>query len=97
MQQPADVRRELLRFRAGQQHAVVQRVQESRLADPAPPLDQLAMHERDLAGRPAEAEPADLHPQPERLAEGDRRDCAHCVATFCGHECVSLRAVLHQA
>ena len=34
--QPADVGRELLRLRAGQHHAVVQRVQEAPLADPAP-------------------------------------------------------------
>ena len=52
--QPADVDGELLRLGAGQQHAVVERVQEPLLADPAAPLDQLAVHDRDLACRPAE-------------------------------------------
>ena len=44
VQQPADVDRELLRLGPGQQHAVVERVQEALLRDPAPPLDELAMH-----------------------------------------------------
>ena len=37
VQQPADVDGELLRLGAGQEHAVVERVQEPRLADPASP------------------------------------------------------------
>ena len=52
--QPADVDGELLRLGAGQQHAVVERVQEALLAEPAPALDQLAVHDRDLPGRAAE-------------------------------------------
>jgi hypothetical protein len=56
VQQPADVGRQLLRFRAGQQHAVVERVQEPALADPAAPLDELGMHDRDLPGGSAEAD-----------------------------------------
>ena len=55
VQQPADVDGELLRLRARQQHAVVERVKESRLADPALLLDQDAVHHRDLPGGPAEA------------------------------------------
>jgi hypothetical protein len=39
--QPADVGGELLRLWSGQQHAVVERVQEAAFADPAPFLDQL--------------------------------------------------------
>ncbi len=50
MQQPADIHRELLRLRAGQEHAVVQGVEETRLADPAPALHEFRVHERDLAG-----------------------------------------------
>ena len=44
VEQPTDVDRELLRLRAGQQHAVVQRVQEPALPDPAalPAREQLA-------------------------------------------------------
>ena len=71
MQQPADVHRELLRFRSRQQHAVVQRMQEPALADPALLLDQNAVHHRDLPGRPAEAERGDLRPDPYGLTERD--------------------------
>ena len=63
----ADVRRELLRLGAGKRHAEVERVQEPALADPPPPLDQLGMHDRDLAGRPAEADHAELEPEAECL------------------------------
>ena len=62
VQQPADVDGELLRFGAGQEHAVVERVQEPRLADPALLVDQDLVHQRDLAGGTAEAEQADLQP-----------------------------------
>jgi hypothetical protein len=65
--QPADVGGELLRLRAGQQHAVVQRMQEALLADPAPLLHQFGVHDRDLPGRPAEADEAELEPEPEGL------------------------------
>jgi hypothetical protein len=69
--QPADVGGELLRFGPGQQHAVVQRVQEALLADPAPPLDQLGVHDGDLPGRPAEADEAELEPEAQRFPEAD--------------------------
>ena len=58
MHEPADVGRELLRFRTRQHHAIVERVQESRFRNPALRLDQIAMHERDLPGRTAEADEA---------------------------------------
>ena len=80
MQQPADVGRELLRLGPGQQHAVVERVQEARLADPALLVDEHAVHQRDLTGRAAEAEQADLRPGAERLAPGDvRRRSIRCL------------------
>ena len=79
--QPADVGGELLRLRPRQHHAVVERVQEAALGDPAPPLDQLLVHDRDLPGRPAEADEAELQPEPERLAEGNRRRRAHRIAS----------------
>jgi hypothetical protein len=88
MQQPADVHRQLLRLRARQQHAVVERVQEARLADPAPLLDQFAMHQRDLPRRPAEAQPADPPPQAQGFGEGHRvrRSGRRCAAIGqCGH------------
>ena len=71
VQQPADVYRELLRLRSRQQHAVVERVQEPAVADPALLLDQDAVHHGDLAGRPAEAERGDLRPHAHRFAERD--------------------------
>ena len=69
--EPADVGGELLRLGAGQEHAVVQGMQEPVLADPALLLDDDAVHDRDLAGGSAEAEQRDARPDPERLAEAD--------------------------
>src|SRR5204863_4458573 len=73
MHQPADVGRQLLGLGAGQHHAVVQRVQEALLADPAASLHQLRVQDRDLPRRPAEADEA--HPQPETkgLGKGNGR------------------------
>src|SRR2546430_8169239 len=67
MHQPADVGRELLRLGAGENHAVIERVQEASLGDPALLLDELAMHDRDLPGRTAEADPAEFPPVAQRL------------------------------
>ena len=67
--EPADVGRELLRLGTGQQHAVVERVQEALLADPAAPVDELAVHDRDLAGRSAEGDEPELHPEAKGLGE----------------------------
>ena len=67
--QPADIDRELLRLGAGQQRAVVQRLQEALLADPLLLLDDDAVHHRDLAGRTAEGECGDARPDLHRLAE----------------------------
>src|SRR5947207_3272594 len=78
MHEPADVGGELLRLRTGQHHAVVERVQEARFGDPAFLLDQLAMHDRDLPGRAAEADPAELPPVGERLAARRRLRRAGC-------------------
>src|SRR5205085_10878397 len=50
MQQPADIDRELVRFGARQQHAVVKRMQKPRFADPALPFNRDAGHDGDLAG-----------------------------------------------
>jgi hypothetical protein len=68
--QPAEVDGELVRLGSRQQHAVVERVQEPRLADPALLLDEDAVHHRDLPGGTAEAERRDLRPDPDGLAEG---------------------------
>ena len=71
MHQPADIGRKLLRLGARQQHAIVERMQEPPLRHPALLLDQDAMHDRDLTGGAAEAEPRDLQPGQERLAQRD--------------------------
>ena len=79
--QPAEVGGELLRLGAGQQHAVVQRVQEALLADPAPAFDELGVHDRDLPRRAAEADEAELEPEAQRLGKAHRpgRRFAHGV------------------
>src|SRR5205809_814214 len=59
--------REPMRFGAGENHAVVERVQEASLGDPALLLDELAMHDCDLPGRTAEADPAEFPPVAQRL------------------------------
>ena len=69
MHQPADIDRKLMRLGPRQQHAVVERVQESRLADPALLLDEDAMHHRDLPGGPAEAQRGDSSPRSRWLRE----------------------------
>src|SRR5690606_7578135 len=70
MQQPAQVRRQLLRLRPWQQHAEVQRMQETLLVDPLLFLDDNAMHHGDLARGAAEAEGGDAEPDVEGFAEG---------------------------
>ncbi len=76
VQQPADVGGELLRLGPGQQHAVVEGVQESVFADPPLLVDQDAVHDRDLAGGPAEAERRDPNPYPDRFRKRDV-GCGH--------------------
>ena len=58
VQQPADIGRQLLRLRARQQHAVVQRMQKPALGDPVLFLDQDAVHDCDLPGGAAETSTA---------------------------------------
>ena len=71
MHEPADVGGELGRFRSGQHHAVVERMQKALLADPAAALDQLAVHDGDLPGRPTEADEAELQPETEGFGPAD--------------------------
>ena len=69
VEQPADVGGELLRFGAGQQHAVVQCVQETLFADPALLIDQDAVHDGDLPGGAAKRQQADAQPGARGLGE----------------------------
>ena len=48
-------------------------MQELRFADPFSLVDHEAMHEGDLARRPAEAEATDLEPEPGCLGEAGTR------------------------
>src|SRR3989344_4620712 len=59
--------------RTWQHHAVIQGMQETALRNPALSLDQVLVHERDLPGRPPEAEKAQAKPVEESLPEGGGR------------------------
>ena len=72
MHQPADVGGELLRFRARQEHAVIQRVQKSPLGNPSSVHDQFLVHEGYLSSRAAEADEAELEPKGKGLPEAHR-------------------------
>ena len=80
VQQPADVGGQLLRLGAGQQHAVVHRVQEPALADPPLLVDERPLHDGDLAGRAAEGLQRDGEPGAHRRPEGDQRRAASSPA-----------------
>ena len=67
MHKPADIGGKLLRLGAGQEHAVVERVQKPILRNPPLLLDQDAVHDRYLAGGAAEAEECDTRPDMHRL------------------------------
>ncbi len=54
MQQPTHIDRKLLGLGPGQQHAIVERMQEPRLPDPSLLLDEDAVHDGDLPGGAAE-------------------------------------------
>ena len=80
MHQPADIDRQLMGFRPRQQHAVAQRMQKPRFADPFLLVDDDPVHDRDLPGRTAETERGHAQPDAEGFSERDavlwRRRCA---------------------
>ena len=84
VQQPAGVDGQLLRLRAGQQHAVVQRVQKPLLTDPALLVHQGLLHDRDLAGRAAEGLQRDEKPGAHGLAERHQVPCRPRWRARCG-------------
>ena len=109
VQQPADIGGELLRLRARQQHAVVQRMQKTAFRNPVLLLDQDAVHHRDLPRGAAEAQQRHPQPDPESLAKADavagisfvvRRlagsDIHHGFALLVGQLWVSPVASRHQ-
>ena len=62
MQEPSNIRGELLRLRPGKQHAVIKSVQKPLFRYPFLFVDQDTMHDRDLAGGSAKAQYGDAHP-----------------------------------
>ena len=56
MHPPAEISCQSLRLEPGQQDAGIQRVQEMLLTHPAPPLDELLVHDGNLARRAAETD-----------------------------------------
>jgi hypothetical protein len=58
-----------MRLRAGQKHAVIQRVQKTLFAKPSSPIDELAMHDRYLSRRPAERYEPELYPKSKRFGK----------------------------
>ena len=81
---PADIGGELGGLRPGQQHAIVERMQEALLRDPAPFLHQVLVHDGDLPGGAAEADEAELEPVAEGLSETHRRGG---LLRVLGHDC----------
>ena len=101
VQQPADIGRKLLRFGSRQQHAIVERMQETRVRNPALLVHQDAVHDRDLPGRPAETQKRDASPDFDGVAQGDAvtRFVGNIHPFFFGAECqlwVSSVASRHQ-
>ncbi len=96
VQQPADIGCQLLRLRSRQNHAEIKCVQEALFRYPAPALDQLLMHDRDLTGRPAEADKPHFQPKPKSLAEADRRGglCRH-LSIFVRHVMIPAQPSAH--
>ncbi len=85
VQQPTDIGRELGCLRPRQQHAEIERVQEPRLRQPLFLVDHDPVHERDLPGRPAERQAADLEPDLEGFGEARRGQIwgVHVTQPFC--------------
>jgi hypothetical protein len=72
MQQPPDVSRELLRLRPRQQHAIVQRMQETALRNPASSLHQFLVHDGNPPGRTTEADQTQFQPEARRQQQAHR-------------------------
>src|SRR5205823_5796635 len=69
VEKPSYIDSELLRFRAGQQHAKIQGVKKMRFADPFLFFHQLGVHHRDLPARSAEGDESKLEPKSQRFGE----------------------------
>ena len=79
VQPPAGIGRELHRLGSRQQHAEAERGEKAALVEPAPLIDQHAVHQGDLRGRTAERQQADLA-EDARRSDGRRvTACAGCA------------------
>jgi hypothetical protein len=67
VESPADVGRQLLRFRTRQQHAKVKRPEQLVFTDPVSTFDYLLMHDGNLTCRAAEAYKSQLGPKFNRF------------------------------
>src|SRR4030095_6475537 len=74
VKQPSDICGELLGLGPRKQHAVIERVEKALLAAPPLFLDQLGLHNRDLAGRPAKTDESEFQPEAERFRKGRVRN-----------------------
>src|SRR5215216_183922 len=92
VQPPTDVGGHLLGLRARKEHAEVERPQVLALGNPPFPLDQLAVHDGNLARRSPEVDKTKLHPEPEGLPEPDRLDL-HPLLRRLGLHSISIRPV----
>jgi hypothetical protein len=70
MELPPDIDGKLLCFRPGKNHAMAQCMEEHSVADPPPLLDQFVVHDGDVSGCAAEADPSQLEPETECCHEG---------------------------
>ena len=80
MGQPADIGSKLHGFRPRQQHAEIQRVQKPVIGNPFAVLNDLAMHQRNLASRSAKGQQSDLRPDGKHLGKGRGFDCCRCFS-----------------
>src|SRR5260221_2224091 len=60
VQKPTDIDCQLLSFRSGQKHAIIERMEEARFADPFLLLDQFGVHDRDLSSGPTKTDKSKL-------------------------------------
>ena len=70
MKKPADIHGQLLGLRTGQEHTVIESIQEPLGAHPFSPFHQFLLHDGDLTGRASEADEAELQPEAQGLREG---------------------------
>ena len=94
MQAPARIGGELHGFRSRQQHAEIEGREKLLLAEPFALIDDFAVHEGDLARRPAKGEAADAGP--DFGGFGERRRRAHGFTLLVGQLWVSSVASRHQ-